>query len=451
MTESYTVEVERNLLGYILSDPDHYYVVSSTLTQGHFTSAPTRACWQKIRKAMANGGIQDKATFIASIDGNDSLLELDAYWATDLPYTSEMDEISKRDMTTWMQVLHEKYIMRSMLSELDKVQEFIKANDSRSFQTLIQSHTKLGALLDMKPYQEFEMSSAIDDTIASIQSSERNLIKTGYHLVDDMSGGLTRKEVSIVAGRPGHGKTTFVLNMISNMIHSGQKVMVLNREMSNVEMLKKLIVLESKNLSYKMVRQGIFADPTREMKEIENTRKQIVARYSSDKFQMFDNIEDFNSGVMEAKRFKPDVIFDDYIQLIRGFGDLEQRRMQIEKIVNGYKWLAKQLNCVIVCVSQLNRSLELRGGSNNPAIPQLSDLAESGSIEQVAENVFFVFYEHKINPKKYAKHEIKLVGGKVRYGTGGIVKLGYEGDKVKLYQSTDDWYKENRKDEDDEN
>ena len=258
MTESYTVEVERNLLGYILSDPDHYYIVSSTLTQEHFTSAPTRACWMKIKKTMANGGIKDKATFISSFDGNDSLLELDALWAVDLPYTSGMDEISKGDIQEWMKVLHEKYIMRSMLSELDKVQEFIKANDSRSFQTLIQSHTKLGALLDMKPSKNFEMEHAINDTIASIETSERNLITTGYHLLDDMSGGLTRKEVSIVAGRPGHGKTTFVLNIISNMVHSGQRVMVLNREMSNVEMLKKLIVLESKNLSYKMVRQGIL-------------------------------------------------------------------------------------------------------------------------------------------------------------------------------------------------
>ena len=238
MIESYTVEVERNILGYIISDPDHYYVVSSTLTQEHFTSAPTRACWSKIKKAMANGGIKDRATFIASINGNDSLLELDAYWATDLPISDYISEYTKKEMGSWMEVLHEKYIMRSMLSELDKVQEFMKTNDSRSFQTLIQSHTKLGALLDMKPYQEFEMGDAMKETIASIESSDRNLIKTGYHLVDDMSGGLTRKEVSIVAGRPGHGKTTFVLNVISNMVHSGQKVMVLNREMSNVEMLK---------------------------------------------------------------------------------------------------------------------------------------------------------------------------------------------------------------------
>ena len=447
MTESYTLELERNILGCILSDPEHYYLVSSTLTIDHFNSTPARTCWNKIRKTMANGGIKDKATFISSIDGNDRLLELDVIWAVDLPVSDDMNELTKRDMTNWSQVLHEKYIMRSMLSEINKVQELIMSNDSKSFETLIQSHTKLGGLLDMKPTEEFNIGDAIDDTISSIETSDRNLIKTGYHLIDDMSGGLTRKEVSIIAGRPGHGKTTFTLNLISNMVKAGKKVMVLNREMSNVEMLKKLIVLESGKLSYKMVRQGVFADPLNEMKEIENTRSRIVKLYPSSKFQMFDNIEDFNGGVMEAKRFKPDVIFDDYIQLIRGFGELEQRRMQIEKIVNGYKWLAKQLNCAVVCVSQLNRGLEARGSSDKPAIPQLSDLAESGSIEQVAENVFFVFYGHKINPDKFPKHEIKVFGSKVRYGTGGVVNLGYEGDKVKLYQSTEEWYNNNRKEQ----
>jgi replicative DNA helicase len=447
MNESYTLEIERSILGYILTDPEHYYLVSPTLTSEHFNSLPAKTCWKKIEKSMANGGIKDRPTFISTIDANDNICDLNMIWAVDLPYplNNTMNDYSKSEIMNWSKVLHEKYIMKLMLSELGKVQEFIKANDKRSFETLIHSHTKLGALLDKKPTEDFDIDDAIGDTIDSIKESERNLIKTGYTVVDNMSGGLTRKEVSIVAGRPGHGKTTFTLNMIRNMIHDGKKVMILNREMSNVEMLKKLIVLESCKLSYKMVRQGVFENPLKDMKEIEETRKRITKIYSSKKFQMFDNIEDFNGGVMEAKRFKPDVIFDDYIQLIRGFGDLEQRRMQIEKIVNGYKWLAKQLNCAVVCVSQLNRGLETRGSSEKPAIPQLSDLAESGSIEQVAENVFFVFYEHKVNPKKFPRHEIKIVGGKVRYGTGGEVKLGYEGDKVKLYQSTDEWYNMNRK------
>ena len=324
MNESYTLEVERSILGYILSDPEHYYLVSPTLTSEHFNSLPAKTCWTKIEKSMANGGIKDRPTFISTIDANDNVCELDMVWAVDLPYpnSSEINEYSKSEIVNWSKVLHEKYIMKLMLSELGRVQEFIQANDKRSFETLIQSHTKLGALLEKKPTEDFDIDDAIGDTIESIKESDRNLIKTGYNLVDNMSGGLTRQEVSIVAGRPGHGKTTFTLNMISNMIKDGQRVMVLNREMSNVEMLKKLIVLESGELSYKMVRQGVFKDTIKDMKEISDTRKRIVKLYSSKNFQMFDNIEDFNGGVMEAKRFKPDVIFVYYIQLISGFGDL---------------------------------------------------------------------------------------------------------------------------------
>ena len=110
--------------------------------------------------------------------------------------------------------------------------------------------------------------------------------------------------------------------------------------------------------------------------------------------RMFDNIRDFAKSSSEVKRFKPDVILDDYIQLISPTKLVEQRRLQLESLVNDYKWLAKETKAVVVLASQLNRSLEQRSSA---AKPQLSDLAESGAIEQVAENVFFTYYDYKIN------------------------------------------------------
>jgi replicative DNA helicase len=144
---------------------------------------------------------------------------------------------------------------------------------------------------------------------------------------------------------------------------------------------------------------------------------------------MFDDIRDFSSSVPEIKKFKPDIIFDDYIQLICS-SSKDDRRFQIEKLVNDYKWLSKDMQCSTVLVSQLNRNVEYRGNK----IPQLSDLAESGSIEQVAENVFFVFYEYKADPKsKLGSNVITLCARKVRYGDTGTVNLGYDGDKCTIY------------------
>ena len=133
------------------------------------------------------------------------------------------------------------------------------------------------------------------------------------------------------------------------------------------------------------------------------------------------------------KKFKPDIVFDDYIQLISCSGKEEQRRLQIEKLVNDYKWLAKETDAAIVLASQLNRGIEYRDKSYEP---QLSDLAESGAIEQVAENVFFTHYDYKVKGEAgKGKNILTISAKKVRYGDTGSVDLGYDGDKCKVYNS----------------
>ena len=155
-------------------------------------------------------------------------------------------------------------------------------------------------------------------------------------------------------------------------------------------------------------------------------------KYTPDKFAMFDNLKDFEKSAAQVKKFKPDVIFDDYIQLISPDTKIDQRRLQIEKLIHDYKWLVKSENCVGILLSQLNRAIESRDKSK----PKLSDLAESGAIEQVAENVLFVYYDYKVNldASRLGSNKIELIGSKVRYGTSGVTILNYNGDKVKLYE-----------------
>ena len=274
------------------------------------------------------------------------------------------------------------------------------------------------------------------ETFENIISSDRNLIKTGFGGIDELSGGMTRGEITVIGGRPGHGKTTTMLNMVKSCVDQGLKVIVFNREMTNVEMLKKLIVLESGKLSYLDVRLGYMGDPVK-MGELEATKRNIEQKYSSDKFSMFDNMPSFDESAAQVKKFKPDVIFDDYIQLISPDKKITERRLQLEKLVNSYKWLAKKQKCACVLLSQLNRGLEMRGDGR----PKLSDLAESGAIEQVAENVLFVYYDHKVNMNKSkdGANIIELIGSKVRYGVSGSTKLGYDGDKVRIYNSIEEY------------
>ena len=101
--------------------------------------------------------------------------------------------------------------------------------------------------------------------------------------------------------------------------------MLFNRELTNVEVLKKLIALESGKLSYAMIRQGMYE--MEQLQELDRVREYIAKKYSADKFRMYDQIRDFPTSATEIKKFKPDVIFDDYIQLITPAGKEEQRRL----------------------------------------------------------------------------------------------------------------------------
>ena len=210
--------------------------------------------------------------------------------------------------------------------------------------------------------------------------------------------------------------------------------MFFSRELPNSELLKKIICLESQELSYSMVRKNVFNN--NDLQEVNRTLEFIKRKYSGDKFLMFDNIRDFSVSASEVKKFKPDVIFDDYIQLISYEGKEDQRRLQIEQLVNDYKWLAKETGAVVVLASQLNRGIEYRGKTFEP---QLSDLAESGAIEQVAENVFFTYYDYKVQGEKgKGKNVLTISAGKVRYGDSGSVDLGYQGNKCKIFNSIEE-------------
>ena len=113
--------------------------------------------------------------------------------------------------------------------------------------------------------------------------------------------------------------------------------------------------------------------------------------------------------------------------------------MQIEKLVNDYKWLAKETEAVVVLASQLNRYIERANNRGKSYEPQLSDLAESGAIEQVAENVFFTYYDYKVKGEKgKGKNVITLIASKIRYGDSGSIDMGYDGNQCKLFNTMEE-------------
>ena len=327
--------------------------------------------------------------------------------------------------------IYEKYLLRKVIVQSEKVKDKAMSNEKDVYDSITEAHSLFGELLNIRPSNVQDIEDVISDTLNSIKNKTSKLITTGYKNVDRFSGGLTRGEITIIGGRPGHGKTTVLINIMARMLEQGKRVMFFSRELPNAELLKKIICLESQELSYGLVRKNLFTpdDLNRFNKAVEVVRK----KYNKDNFLMFDNIKDFSASSAEVKKFKPDAIFDDYIQLIGYSGKEEQRRLQIEALVNNYKWLAKETDASVILASQLNRGIEYRGKT---FLPQLSDLAESGAIEQVAENVFFTYYDYKVNGEDgKGKNVITMSAGKVRYGDTGTIDMGYDGDKCKIFNN----------------
>ena len=381
----YDKKTEDVVLGSVIHNPEDYDSVAKFFTNKDVFYQPrAQLLWQKLTEMKKEGQHIDTLTVCTSLSQEETIQGLDKIYITDC--TSETCTAGMTEF--YANKVYQKYLLRQVILQSEEIKEKAQGNSKDVYQTIGQAHSLFGELLDLRPSVKSDINKIIEDTLHTIENKESKLIKTGYASLDKFAGGLTRGEITIV----GHGKTTVLINILANVLESGYKAMFFSRELPNSELLKKIICLESQELSYSMVRKNVFNN--NDLEEVNSTLNFIKRKYSGEKFLMFDNIRDFSVSASEIKKFKPDIIFDDYIQLISYEGKEDQRRLQIEQLVNDYKWLAKETGAVVVLASQLNRGIEYRGKTFEP---QLSDLAESGAIEQVAENVFFTYYDYKVN------------------------------------------------------
>ena len=196
---------------------------------------------------------------------------------------------------------------------------------------LLEKHRRfIEELIDFQPDKKKEIEDIARQAQASIKD-RGNMISFNWPMLDHIAGGMTRKEITVVGGRPGHGKTTFMINVVKNLVEANRKVMVFNREMSNIEMIKKHVVLESKGISYRHIRHGEMSDE--EEMEVVTIFETFSKKYKD--MILYDDVRRLEDTMREIRRHKPDVIIDDFIQLIQVSG-ADARRFEIEQILQEY-------------------------------------------------------------------------------------------------------------------
>jgi replicative DNA helicase len=196
--------------------------------------------------------------------------------------------------------------------------------------------------------------------------------------------------------------------------------------MTNQAAISKLMILNSDILSTSDFRKKELTNKIKE--EIEKQAEVVAKKYPN--LRMYDNVRELDETMREIKRYEPDIVFDDYIQLIKINGKRSRdRRFEIEDIVNEYKWILKRVNAAGILVSQLSRDIEKRIDNT----PTMADFSEGGTIEQGAETCMFVYYPYYFDPADNSPYQNEIIVKKARYGKIGTYTVGFSGSKCKFF------------------
>ena len=416
------VDAEEAILGCIILDNTKFPTVESWIRDDEaFYLEANKKIWKCMKKLFRQNEPIDIIVLSAKLkDEFDN--NLNAYYLTGLP-----DLVATpSNVEHWCKIVWQRFLQREAVKSAHRLYD-TSLDDTKDVGEILHEHERtIEELKSIAPAQKVETSDIIDETITALKS-ESNIINFGIEQLDESAGGMTRKEVTVVGGRPGHGKTTLVLNIARRLIEQGYKVCLFNREMSNVEMFKKILVMEHEELSYAKIRKS--DDLNGELATIELNLEELKKKYEN--LIMYDDIRTLADAMKELGREKPDVVIDDYIQLIQLDEAKSDRRFELEEIMLDYKWLCKKLNCSAILVSQLNREIEKRLDGK----PKLSDFAESGVIEQTAESAFFIYYAYAVNDEEEDQYETELICQKSRFGQLGSYVMGFNGDKCRMYFS----------------
>ncbi len=421
------IEAEKLILGQAMVDNSVIDQISQYIPEEQvFYRTQHQEIWKCILSLHRDGAkVIDPVTIITKLPSNGSE-ESPAYYLTGL-----MENVhTTANAEHYAKLVYEKWLLRKVMRQSKGIEKVMDMDGEGAYQALNSMNREIEDILNLRIREDFDLDNLVSATVEHMTITD-NIIPFGYKPLDDLTGGMTKGELTVVAGRPGHFKSTMTINIVKNLLHSGMKVLVFNREMSNIEMMKKLIILESNSLSYHKMRMGNFDDADKI--ELDASKTIITEKYNN--LIMYDDVFDIDRAMREIRKHRPDIVIDDYIGLIDVVG-VEDNRLRIDNIMKQYKRAAKTYNMAAILVSQLNRGCEDRAIKR----PILRDLRDSGSIEQDAEMILFMYYDWRYNAQDsmVGEHGIEIILGKNRYGKTGSKVLGVVGDRCKILNSSED-------------
>jgi replicative DNA helicase len=422
-------ESERAVLAGALLDPALLPVVVGRLAPEDFYSERHRTIYRSMVDLQAAEVEVDLRTLQASLEQQDKLESIGgvAYLAgldLDLPDLGRLD--------TYVEIVKERSVRRRLIEACGEITRHCLDGGLEAQEALGRAEQAILGLGEEAVQKGFvKLGQIFHDTLAELEDRpERGFLglPSGFSDLDAMTRGFHPGNLVVIAGRPGMGKTSLALNIAEHAaIRENRPVGLFSLEMSQEELALRILSSEV-DISFGPLRSGHLSQ--KQWTKV----VQAVKTVSQAPLYIDDSA---NPSMLEiaskARRLRAesglDLIVVDYLQLMQGTTRYENRNLEIAAITRSLKQLAKELSIPVIALSQLSRQPERRSGDHRP---QLADLRESGSIEQDADVVVFIYRDELYDDETTDKGIAELIVAKHRNGETGTVKLVFLGDTTKF-------------------
>ncbi|KAG1682883.1 Replicative DNA helicase [Nymphon striatum] len=437
----HSIEAEQSVLGGLLLDNESWYKVADVVTERDFYRQDHRLIFRSIAELAENNEPLDVVTLSEWLKQREELEN-----AGGLAYlgTLAKDTPSAANIRAYAVIVREKSILRQLISVGTEIaDEAFNPGELESKDLLDEAERKVFEIAEQgNRQQDFkDIKGLLKTTLAHIDELSKSDAKitgaeTGYNDLDDMTSGLQPGDLIIVAGRPSMGKTTFSMNLAEFIaINDKKPVAIFSMEMPAEQLVLRLFASNGR-VPLNDIRTG-------KIREEDWPRVGMAVKQFSETKLFIDDSAAMSPTEVRAKARRLHrehgqlgLIVLDYIQLMQTGGKAENRASEISEISRSLKALAKELSVPVIALSQLNRSLEQRPNKR----PIMSDLRESGAIEQDADVIMFIYRDEVYNEDTEDKGIAEVIIGKQRNGAIGKIRLTFTGKYTRFDNFVPDIY-----------
>ena len=421
------------MLGGLLLDNSAWDRIADVLIEEDFYRHDHRLIWHHIARLIGLARPADVITV------NESLVSAGkAEDAGGLAYLNALahNTPSAANIRRYGEIVRERAMLRKLVSIADEISSAaMNPQGKEARQLLDEAESKVFQIAQgggAAGFQEIQplltqVVERIDELYHREGSSDVTGVPTGFTDLDKMTSGMQGGDLIIVAGRPSMGKTSFSMNIGEHVaIEQGLPVAVFSMEMGAVQLAMRMLGSVGLLDQHRMRTGKLIAEDWPRVTHAVQLMQD--AQVYIDESPALSPMEVRAARRLARQCGQLGLIIIDYLQLMSGNGSGENRATEVSEISRSLKGLAKELNCPLIALSQLNRSLEQRPNKR----PVMSDLRESGAIEQDADVILFIYRDEVYNPDSPDKGTAEIIIGKQRNGPIGTVRLTFQGSSTRF-------------------